>query len=50
MSFLGGTTFLIGGYLGYVEALNPAFADWDGAFGYEIDQVKRSVCVSCAFG
>ncbi|GAA5866048.1 hypothetical protein JCM3774_000005 [Rhodotorula dairenensis] len=43
MSFLGGTTFLVGGYLGYVESLNPAFADWDGAFGYELTQVKREL-------
>lgn len=45
IAFLGGTTFLIGGYLGYVESLNPAFADWDGAFAYEVEEVlgKRSV-------
>nr|WHU52031.1 endo-polygalacturonase PG1 [Rhodotorula mucilaginosa] len=39
IAFLGGTTFLIGGYLGYVESLNPAFADWDGAFAYEVEEV-----------
>lgn len=46
IAFLGGTTFLVGGYLGYVESLNPAFADWDGAFAYEVEEVlggKRSV-------
>ncbi|GAA5992988.1 hypothetical protein JCM10908_000785 [Rhodotorula pacifica] len=38
MAFLGGTTFLFGGYLEYVEALNPAFADWEGAFAQEVER------------
>lgn len=44
MAFLGGTLFWVGAYLGYVESLNPAFADWEGAFGYEVGELKR--CVS----
>ncbi|KWU41518.1 hypothetical protein RHOSPDRAFT_27580 [Rhodotorula sp. JG-1b] len=50
IAFLGGTTFLIGGYLGYVESLNPAFADWDGAFAYEVEEVlgKRELAAKAS--
>lgn len=44
LAFIGGTTFVLGSYFDYVESLNPAFSDWDGAFGYEVEELMR-----CAF-
>ncbi|GAA5978628.1 hypothetical protein JCM11641_002794 [Rhodosporidiobolus odoratus] len=39
LAFLGGTTFWIGAYLGWVEALNPA--DLGGTFGWEVREEGR---------
>ncbi|GAA5889536.1 hypothetical protein JCM5296_005979 [Sporobolomyces johnsonii] len=40
-AFLGGTTFLVGGYLGYVESLNPAVDG--GEFGWIVDEEARAL-------
>ncbi|SCV73262.1 BQ2448_7187 [Microbotryum intermedium] len=36
-AFLGGSTFLVGSYLGWVESLNPAR---DADFGFEVDELR----------
>ncbi|GAA6036193.1 hypothetical protein JCM8097_006826 [Rhodosporidiobolus ruineniae] len=39
MAFLGGTTFWIGAYLGWVESMNPA--ELSGTFGWEVKEEGR---------
>ncbi|KAI5477445.1 integral membrane protein [Pseudohyphozyma bogoriensis] len=38
-AFIGGTTFLIGAYLGWVESLNPAH---DADFGWEFEKLTQT--------
>ncbi|KDE03085.1 hypothetical protein MVLG_06408 [Microbotryum lychnidis-dioicae p1A1 Lamole] len=39
-AFLGGSTFLVGSYLGWIESLNPAR---DAEFGWEVDELRRTL-------
>ncbi|GAA6015508.1 hypothetical protein JCM10207_008618 [Rhodosporidiobolus poonsookiae] len=40
-AFLGGTTFWVGAYLGWVESMNPA--DMSGTFGWTVDEKARQL-------
>lgn len=42
-AFLGGTLFIVGAYLGWVESMNPAR---DAEFGWEVDLATKCVATS----